>query len=473
MTLLPAVAAVAQWTQSVPGISVRNQEMAHNGDKMTVSMELNLSELELKSNSAAVFVPVVVKGDRRQTLPAVGVYGRTSWYQTLRAGDKPLGGAGETSYIYASRPATLEYVRNIPYEEWMNGAELILTRHDYGCCAESTSQYSNALGRYAEAVKAEPYRPQLRYVRPVAEAVKVRALSGSAYIDFPVNRTELHPDYRNNRAELAKIIATIDSVRNDRDITVTSITIKGTASPEGTYQNNVRLAKGRTEALKSYVGMLYNFGGTFIATDYEPEDWAGLRRAVETSSLPHKHEILQIIDEPYFDPDSKESRIRSLYGDEYLYLLHNVYPSLRRSDYRIEYSVRSYNDVESIRRVLSESPQKLSLSEMYLLAQTMVPGSEEYNDLFETAARLYPDDETANLNAANAAMSRGDLERAERYLNKAGRSAEAVYARGVLAGLQGEWSRAEELVREAGELGLKGAEAAARQLERSRTDKAE
>lgn len=34
-------------------------------------------------------------------------------------------------------------------------------------------------------------------------------------------------------------------------------------------------------------------------------------------------------------------------------------------------------------------------------------GSEEYNETFEVAVRMFPDDEVANLNAANAAMARG------------------------------------------------------------------
>mgnify|MGYP000264291997 CR=1 FL=1 len=46
----------------------------------------------------------------------------------------------------------------------------------------------------------------------------------------------------------------------------------------------------------------------------------------------------------------------------------------------------------------------------------------------------YPDDATANLNASNVAMSRGDLVSARKYVAKAGGTPEAVYARGVLAG---------------------------------------
>lgn len=70
------------------------------------------------------------------------------------------------------------------------------------------------------------------YVRPEAEA-KILTVEGSAYIDFPVNRTEIHDTYRNNQAELRKILATIDAVKADADTRIIGVKIKGYASPEG------------------------------------------------------------------------------------------------------------------------------------------------------------------------------------------------------------------------------------------------
>ena len=103
---------------------------------------------------------------------------------------------------------------------------------------------------------------------------------------------------------------------------------------------------------------------------------------------------------------------------------------------------------------MATAPQKLTLNEMFVLAQSLEPGSDEYNDVFETAVRMFPDDETANLNAANAAMSRKDYVSAERCLRKAGDSAEAVYARGVLQALEGNYDEAQRLVREAQAKGM-------------------
>ena len=108
---------------------------------------------------------------------------------------------------------------------------------------------------------------------------------GSAFIDFPVNRTEIHESYRNNTAELNKILATIDAIRNDADTRILAVTIKGYASPEGPYERNVELSKGRTETLKEYVRRQYSFPDGLLSTDYEPEDWQGLERYVAHSEL--------------------------------------------------------------------------------------------------------------------------------------------------------------------------------------------
>lgn len=55
---------------------------------------------------------------------------------------------------------------------------------------------------------------------------------------------------------------------------------------------------------------------------------------------------------------------------------------------------------------------------MFLVANTYPKGSQEFIDVFETAVRMYPDSEIANMNAATAALSRNDLISAERYLKR-------------------------------------------------------
>ena len=457
MTTALTAADVAAAVQETGGMTIEKTKLTRNASLMTVGLRMNLSELKVQSSHAAVFVPIIVNGVDSLRLPAVGVYGRTRWYQTVRSGSKPLGGADETSYLYSERPDVQEYSQNVPYEEWMNGSHLIVRRFDYGCANCGDVEQTDELAAYSEV----QYQPVFVYKEAVAEAVKMRELAGRAYIDFPVNRTELFSDYRKNPTALAKIIATIDSVRNDKDVTVKRITIKGWASPESPWENKTRLAKGRTATLKQYVQNLYRFPEGFIETDYYPEDWIGLREFVETSNLPHRDEILALIDDDTIEPDPKEWRLKTRYPDEYKFLLATVYPGLRHSDYTIEYTIRHYSDPEEIRAIMAVAPQKLSLDEFFILAKTLEPGSDEYNEVFETAVRMYPNDEVANLNAASSAMQRGDMAGAEKYLAKSGTSPEAVYARGVLAALNGDFDSAMKLYKDVQNLVPEAAQAIA------------
>lgn len=443
---------VAQNTKDITlGVSIKSFNINREGKYLTVKMNLDLNKLDVDANRAVLLTPRLVNGTDSLDLPAVGIYGRRRYYYYVRNGIGSISGESETIYRASSKPDSVAYNNLAEYEKWMDGAMLKFHRSDWGCCHEIVAEYEGILGRHREA-----FFPELIFVQPKAEIMKSRSLSGSAYIDFPVDQTVIYPDYRRNTTELGKIQATIDSVRNDKDVTITSVWLKGFASPESPYKHNTELAIGRTAALKKHIGQLYHFADSIIQTDYEPEDWAGLRRYVEQSNINYRAEILALIDSD-MEPDAKEAKIKRTYPNEYRFMLQNFYPALRHTDYRIDYNIRKFNKVEEIKRIMAEQPQKLSLNEFYLVAGKYEPGTDEFTDVFETAVRMFPNDEIANLNAANAAIRRNDFATARRYLNKAGDSAEAVYARGALAIREKDYDTARRYLGKAKEMGLEKA----------------
>ena len=443
---------VAQNTKDITlGVSIKSFNINREGKYLTVKMNLDLNKLDVDANRAVLLTPRLVNGTDSLDLPAVGIYGRRRYYYYVRNGIGSISGESETIYRASSKPDSVAYNNLAEYEKWMDGAMLKFHRSDWGCCHEIVAEYEGILGRHREA-----FFPELIFVQPKAEIMKSRSLSGSAYIDFPVDQTVIYPDYRRNTTELGKIQATIDSVRNDKDVTITSVWLKGFASPESPYKHNTELAIGRTAALKKHIGQLYHFADSIIQTDYEPEDWAGLRRYVEQSNINYRAEILALIDSD-MEPDAKEAKIKRTYPNEYRFMLQNFYPALRHTDYRIDYNIRKFNKVEEIKRIMAEQPQKLSLNEFYLVAGKYEPGTDEFTDVFETAVRMFPNDEIANLNAANAAIRRDDFATARRYLNKAGDSAEAVYARGALAIREKDYYTARRYLGKAKEMGLEKA----------------
>ncbi len=463
--ILASFLSVATILSSAAGVKVVNGDVtvtrldvARNKERLLLNMDIDISGMKLTRDRQLTVTPVIHNVDSTESYefePFI-VAGHNLYFKHLRENDLD----GATLYK-AGKQGVIRYSGYVPVAKWMDDAVVKVDYRLGGCCSSVIARGADPI-HVIKAPKppvAPVYKPVFGYVSPVADTVKTRELKKRSYVDFPVNKIVIYPDYRNNAVELSRITGTIDSVRADKDITITAISIKGFASPEGTYKHNTWLAQNRTEALKTYVENLYHFAPGFIKTDFEPEDWEGLREYVVTSTLANREGILALIDSD-LQPDVKDARIKRKYPRDYAFLLANVYPALRHSDYKIDYTIRTFTSLDDILRVLREDPRKLSLSEFYRAAQSMTPGSDEYNEVFETAVRMYPNDPVANLNAANTAMARRDLDAAARYLAKAGDSPEVTYASGVLAALREDYTKALSLFERAAKLKVADAPAA-------------
>ncbi|MCH5227077.1 MAG: DUF3868 domain-containing protein [Muribaculaceae bacterium] len=455
-TLVPGASASEIPAGNKPNSDVQIvvNQLEQIGNEMNVNLDLNFSQVNFQRNKEAIYTPMIVNGADTVKFTPFTLAGHNRYIYNLRNGQlapvlfKGYGSdRGEMSkqsvpsgYNYQFTESGDGYVNCnykavATFKDWMSVSTFVMRVEDIGCanCGKTITDYPLA---YIDYTPSE-YISDFLYVTPVAEEIKTRELSGRAYIDFKVNQTNILPDYRNNRVELNKILATIDSIKSDQDITIRSIEISGTASPEGSYENNVRLAKGRTDALVEYVQKLYKFPEGLLKTSYNPVDWAGLKEWLQNNDIENRDEILGIVDGD-LEPYARNQKIKTTYPKQYAYLLENVYPSLRHSDYVIEFNIRKYKDVQEITEVMLASPQKLSLNELFLVANSQPEGSDLYNQSFELAAMLYPDDETANLNAGTNAIRRGDFVSAQKYLKKAGNSDEAKFTRAVYEALNGD-----------------------------------
>ena len=463
----PAVILVASafsvQAQNVEKLHISGIEAGKDGDRFNVSMKVSPRDYRLSLNREIEIVPVIWSEDSTQSLelPSITIAGKNMYHYDIRNGRPSTSDA-----VYRSgKGETVEYNQSVDYEPWMDKSTFGFLRRERGCCGSPKGEETVPVAEIDYT--PEVFAPQFVYTRPKAQGEKIINLEGQAYIDFPVDQTVIYPDYRRNTVELGKIQATIDSVRNDKDVTITSVWLKGFASPESPYKHNTELAIGRTAALKKHIGQLYHFADNIIQTDYEPEDWAGLRRYVEQSNINHRKEILALIDSD-MEPDAKEAKIKRTYPEEYRFMLQHFYPALRHTDYRIDYNIRMFSEVEEIKRIMAERPQKLSQNEFYLVAEKYEPGTDEFTDVFETAVRMFPNDEVANLNAANAAIRRDDFATARKYLDKAGDSAEVAYARAALAVREGDYETARQYLNQAKEMGLEKAGLTLEELENRR-----
>lgn len=428
-------------------IRVRDKAVEKADSTLLVGMALDLDELHVPAGRSLVCTPVIRRGDSLRALPPLIVNGRDRHILYVRSG-RSFAENGEYELRRKNgEKQSFSYQARTPFARWMEKGEVLLVTDECGCGWESLQQGESPLFTLNLA-QPVVLRPVLAYRTPTVEKVKARAKEGSAFLDFPVNQIRIYPDYRDNPRELKAIRETVESVRDDKYATITEVYIKGYASPEGGYANNAYLAENRAKALRDYVEGLYHFDHARFTVDSEPEDWEGLEKRVEASSLPDKADLLAIIraDEPS-DPDKREAKLKTLHGGSaYKVLLRDIYPALRHSDYAVKYTIRNFS-VEEAKGLLYTDPKQLSLNEMFQVAQTYEPGSEPFREVFDIAVRIYPDDPVSNLNAANIAIASGQTERAQRYLAKADNSPEKQLAESALAMLAGDLDRAEQLLR--------------------------
>lgn len=420
----------------------------HTDKQMNISMTLCLDSLSLRNNQRIILTPYIANqsGDSIALRPII-INSRRQQIMYDRRDHKTY---DERNAIVVRRTVgcqNVDYNTSVAFEGWMKTARVKMMEDMCGC-GDIENQNLLTLKTLRN--------PKCAFSVPMATERKTYQMHGRAFIDFPVDRTELHPDYRQNPRELAKIIDTINIIKHDTLMTITHIDIHGYASPESPYEHNEYLATNRAQTLKNYVRQLVNLDDRLFSVSATPEDWEGLCRYLNGSNLDKCDEILAIATNNNIEPDRREWLIKTNYPEQYKFMLATWYPALRHSDYTITCSVRPFT-VEEAKRLIDTRPQLLSENEMFRIAETYEPGSEEFNHIMEIAVRMFPNDATANLNAACTRLSDGQHDAAKPYLDKAGTSADADNARGVYYWLAGDEEEAVHYFKLAAEAGCQKA----------------
>ena len=137
----------------------------------------------------------------------------------------------------------------------------------------------------------------------------------------------------------------------------------------------------------------------------------------------------------------------------YQRLMAEIYPRLRRNDYRIIYNVRNFN-MEEARNLIKSAPSKLSLTEMYKVAGSYAKDSKEYNEVMAIANKTYPATASAAVNYAALQISLDQYDAALATLAKSVQSDGGVLnAQGYAYAVKGETQKALEVWQRAASMG--------------------
>ena len=145
---------------------------------------------------------------------------------------------------------------------------------------------------------------------------------------FHWDKTYFDPNYLTNGSELERLRAFIDGL--DWNL-VDRIEMYSYASPEGVYEHNLWLSRGRSNTMLKYITEHYPNMASKLTTDPRGESWEGLRDYVEADtylSEASKTAIMKILDSD-INVGTKKWRLER--QADYKYLYKTYYPLLRNT----------------------------------------------------------------------------------------------------------------------------------------------
>lgn len=441
-------------TNTRPGFSMDN-------GRLHVDMEIVLDSLHLRGNEQVYITPVLEDGNgNASVLPSVVANGRNMHLAWERGTIRRDAGAGYTIYTELRRlngkAQSVGYEAAVPVEPWMisDAAHMVLVTDSCGC----GHRYGSRTGDI-EPLGLNPWRcMQTVYVTPAVAESPVSVHEGRARVQFEVDRTELHAEpyvCRNgqridNRGQLKVVTDSVEYALSDPNVEIVTMNICGYASPESPYLHNEQLSTGRSRALSEYIARRYDLPQSVCTYSSVPENWQEFRDIVLRSDEINEDQrtaLLGLIDRPAYGPsdyDAKERELKTSKQFASLYrslILPKWFPQLRCTEFSITTRLKPLSDAE-LAKVIKNNPGLMSLNQMMRVARLYPEGSAGFNEAIDTALKYYPDDETANLNAAVAAAASDDFGRAAELLGRAGDSPEARTLRGVIAARDGDFAAA-------------------------------
>lgn len=448
LLLIASVALAGQvWAEGTrlsgdfEGVRVSNVELSHQGDMLNISMMMELGSRNIKSDRATIYTPVLYNGDNEITLPSAGVYGRNSYFTMLRAEEHH----GNLPYDWQLRrkdlPAEISYVADVEYEPWMNGSRLALVEQVYGGYHKIIAVGDVIIGEYREPTVVPIYL----FIIPERVVSEGKSYTHTGEIWFEQNESTINPHFGKNKNELSALNMLLDSLSNNPNATVKHLEIEGSASPEGEMKFNTELAHERAAVLLAQIRGYVNVPNRVLTMCYNTDNWSAVSDWVAKSNITNRDAIVKLLSSK-LSHEALNTALMERYPKEYQTILDKCYPALRTAKYVMEYATEIYSDVDRIVAIAATAPSTLNNEELNIAAANLDEQSPEFERVVLAIVAREPNNEAANINAANVSMRRGELNHAERYLKRAGTSAEADYARAMHAILKGHYGEAKRLL---------------------------
>ena len=199
-------------------------------------------------------------------------------------------------------------------------------------------------GRAGILQQTNPVLAHISKYKPYDRTRILRRDKDALYVHFPLDKSVLRTDFRENKSVLDRIIDITRQIMGDTTSSVKVIQIIGLASIEGPIAHNEKLSINRALALQHYVQDQLQVPDSLFDTVGGGEAWAEFRDQLEeniVTSSPQTEELkqaLNIIDNEK-DANLRERKLRRMNrGRTWKYIKKNILSDQRNSGYlRIYY----------------------------------------------------------------------------------------------------------------------------------------
>ena len=202
--------------------------------------------------------------------------------------------------------------------------------------------------------------------------MQLRDTKGEVNLTFLVGKADLDDKNPQNQVELNRLNQELRAIETNPDASLKSFHITGVASPDGSYETNLRLAKLRTDkALERILAQLDPETRKLleVKSDASVASWKEVAELLKKNSKPElAKEVEDLIKQYAATPYRLNGVLKS--KPFYKELAATYLPKLRKVQYTYGYSIfRSLTDDE-IRELYRKNPKQLTRFEYYRMITT-------------------------------------------------------------------------------------------------------
>lgn len=240
--------------------------------------------------------------------------------------------------------------------------------------------------------------------------VFLRDSKGDINLAFQLGKSNLDLSLGDNASEIGKMLEEFRVIENDPDMTLKSFSIAGTASPEGSYDNNLKLANERVEsAMEAIMGSVSEGlkRGAQVSSEARVASWGDVEELLRRDGRVDEADAIRKIINAYpSSPDAQSVRIRRLPFYATL-LVEDYLPRLRRVSYEMVYSrYRPLTD-EEIAALYAKDPRSLTPYNFWRHYKN-APGDAEREVIMRDALSVHPDFLAAATDLSALMINRGE-----------------------------------------------------------------